>query len=96
MGYYALKTTSQEKRKKRKIKNSHFFSLKARKSKARNFSPLEFDYTNKPFELDNSNVSCFFSAVSEVAEGSPLPLFGLSSHQIEEESIFGVSKYRSS
>ena len=92
-GVVSTKNNFSKKLKKRKFENTLFFSSKGRKLKARNNSPFKFAYPNNPFELKKSNVSSFLSAVSEVAERFPLPLFGLSSHQIEEESIFGVSSY---
>ena len=93
IGVVCTENNFSRKSKKRKNKNSPFFSSKARKSKARNIYPYKFASANKPWITPTSLPFCLRS--QKLSKEVPLPLFVLSSHQIEEESIFGGSSYHS-
>ena len=66
------------------------FSQKQGNQKLSNNSPLKFAHAYNPFKLENSNVSSFLSAISEVAERSPFSPLGLSSHQLTSR-VFSLS-----
>ena len=86
---YTENTFSREIKREDKI-YFPFFSKEVYR-KLSNNSPLKFIHAYSPFKLENSNVSSFLSAVSEVAERSPFPPFGLSSHQLKR-NVFPLGR----
>ena len=73
------------------MRSIFFFSQKEGNQKLSNNSPLKFAHADSPFKLENSNVSSFLSAVSEVAERIPFFSFGLSNQHLKS-SLFPLGR----